>query len=432
MAVKRPPALVPLSQITSEQLDSYSSWARIVDDKGRYLPWDEFQFRIKKGQDATLAWSFTRRARNAAMQFLDYTNEHDEQAGFNNTSPMSEVCERVDKYATTQALLQQQQRLQATGTLLGQLQFDEAITSAQLEGANTTTLVAKNMLETGRKPRTESEQMIVGNARLMSEILAHLDEPLTPALIRHFHSVGMAGIDDKKYTPGHWRETDDIVIADYDGNIVHQPPKAERIPERLEKVCTWINTRSGNYIHPLIRACILHFMIAHEHPFRDGNGRTARALFYWFMLKSGYEAFRYISISSLLYAASVKYAHSYQYTETDSMDLTYFLEYQMAIVKRALDKFYEHIDAVISRRARIDRTLFESGALQRLTQRQVTLLNIMLGDAGKGFTVAEIAGQLGIADNTARSDLKALVREGVAEERRANAQQTIYFCLLKL
>lgn len=114
------------------------------------------------------------------------------------------------------------------------------------------------------------------------------------------------------------------------------------------------------------------------------------------------------------------------------MDLTYFLEYQMAIVKRALDKFYEHIDAVISRRARIDRTLFESGALQRLTQRQVTLLNIMLGDAGKGFTVAEIAGQLGIADNTARSDLKALVREGVAEERRANAQQTIYFCLLKL
>lgn len=431
MAIKRPPALVPLSHITGEQLESYASWSRIIDDKGRYLPWNEFQFRVKNGQDPALAWSFTRRARNASMQFLNYANEQGEQAGFNKTSVMSEVCEQVDKHATAQALLQQQQRLQGIGAMLSQLRLDEAITSAQLEGANTTTLVAKNMLETGRKPRTESEQMIVGNARLMGEISAQLDEPLTPALIRHFHLVGMAGIDDKKYTPGDFRATDDIVIADYDGNVVHQPPKAEHIAERLEQVCTWVNTRSEAYIHPLVRACILHFMIAHEHPFRDGNGRTARALFYWYMLKSGYEVFRYISISSLLYAAPVKYAHSYQYTETDNMDLTYFLEYQMGIVKRALDKFYAHIETVLRRRIHLDKLLFESGVLQRLTQRQVTLLNIMLADEGKGLSVRKVAEQLGISDNTARSDLKTLVREGIAEARGANAQQTIYFSALK-
>ena len=55
-------------------------------------------------------------------------------------------------------------------------------------------------------------------------------------------------------------------------------------------------------------------MLAHEHPFRDGNGRTSRALFYWYMLKSGYDVFKYISISRLLHAAPVKYAASYQYT----------------------------------------------------------------------------------------------------------------------
>lgn len=431
MAIKRPPALVPLSHITGEQLASYASWSRVVDDKGRYLPWDKFQFRVNKEQDPALAWSFTRRARDAAMQFLNYANEQDERAGFNNTPLMLEVCERVDKYATAQALFQQQQRLQDIGAMLSQLRLDEAITSAQLEGANTTTQVAKNMLETGRKPRTESEQMIVGNARLMSEISSRLDEPLTPALIRHFHLVGMTGIDDKKYAPGQFRTTDDVVIADYDGNVVHQPPKAEHIDERLERVCAWVNADAETYVHPLVRACILHFMIAHEHPFRDGNGRTARALFYWFMLKSGYEAFRYISISSLLYAASTQYAYSYQYTETDGMDLTYFLEYQLGIVKRALDKFYEHIDAVLKRRARLDRTLFDSGALQRLTQRQVTLLNIMLADESQGITVAHIAERLGVSDNTARSDLKALAREGFAEARKANMQQTVYFAALR-
>lgn len=86
----------------------------------------------------------------------------------------------------------------------------------------------------------------------------------------------------------------------------------------------------------MVRACILHFMLAHEHPFRDGNGRTSRALFYWYMLKSGYDVFKYISISRLLHAAPVKYAASYQYTESDGMDLTYFLEYQAGVIKRAL------------------------------------------------------------------------------------------------
>lgn len=424
MNIKRPPALIPLANITGEQAEQYYRWARVLDEKGRYLPWDEYQYRVKDA-DPLLAWSFTRRARDSAMQFIDYVNEQGQQAGFNKTNAMDALCEQVDKYATAQALKLQHERLQGIGAALSQLQLDEAITSSQLEGANTTTLVARNMLETGRKPRTESEQMIVGNARLMAEISTHLDEPLTPGLIRHFHAVGMAGIDDTKYRPGHFRETDDIVIADYDGNIVHQPPASNQIPQRLQKVCDWINDEAV-YVHPLIRAAILHFMIAHEHPFRDGNGRTSRALFYWYMLKSGYEAFRYISISSLLYAAPVKYALSYQYTETDGMDLTYFLEYQAEIIRRALNNFLQHIEALIKRRAEMDQRLFASGALARLTQRQVTLFNILLAQPGMKITAAVVGEQLGISDNTARNDLRALVREGLVAERKSNGQLTEY------
>jgi hypothetical protein len=42
------------------------------------------------------------------------------------------------------------------------------------------------------------------------------------------------------------------------------------------------------FIHPVMRAITLHFWLAYDHPFCDGNGRTARALFYWSMLKQGY------------------------------------------------------------------------------------------------------------------------------------------------
>ncbi|KFH78873.1 Fic family protein, partial [Escherichia coli] len=367
----------------------------------------------------------TRLARNAAIQRINYCNEAGEQAGFNITPVIAEACELVDKRATALALKDQTERLRGAGAELSQLRLEEPITSSQLEGANTTTLVARKMLETGRSPRTEDEHMIAGNARLMAEIPHLLAEPLTPALIRQLHAIGMGGINDAKYRPGEFRETDDVVIADYDGNIVHQPPAAALLPERLEKVCQWLNSHEG-YIHPLVRACILHFMLAHEHPFRDGNGRTSRALFYWYMLKSGYDVFKYISISRLLHAAPVKYAASYQYTESDGMDLTYFLEYQAGVIKRALQNWQQHIDEITQRSAKLDSVLFSSGVLKRLNPRQVTLLNVMLANPGKEYTVAEISASLGVSDNTARADLRTIVKEGFAQEKRINNQQAVY------
>ncbi|MFA2170309.1 Fic family protein, partial [Escherichia coli] len=118
----------------------------------------------------------------------------------------AEACELVDKRATALALKDQTERLRGAGAELSQLRLEEPITSSQLEGANTTTLVARKMLEAGRAPRTEDEHMIAGNARLMAEIPHLLAEPLTPALIRQLHAIGMGGINDAKYRPGEFRE----------------------------------------------------------------------------------------------------------------------------------------------------------------------------------------------------------------------------------
>jgi len=425
MAIKRPPGLIPLEFLTGADIAAHQQYARTTDDKGRYLPFDAFRHRVSQRENVALAWTLTRRARDAALQRIDYRNQAGDQAGFVLTSALFATCERVDKQATGLALDSLINRLRGAGAALIQLQLDEPITSSQLEGANTTTLVARNMLGSGRAPRTEGEHMIVGNARLMAAIPEWLNEPLTPELIRRMHATGMEGINDAKYQPGEFRTTNDVVIADYDGNVIHQPPMADQLPARLQGICDWVNS-STDYVHPLVKACVLHFMIAHEHPFRDGNGRTSRALFYWFMLKSGYEAFKYISVSSLLHAAPVKYAQSYQYTETDGMDLTYFLEYQTGIVRRALDRLLQHVDGLVTRAANIERFLFESRALSRLTSRQITLLNIMLATSTTAYTAADVSEALGISDNTARKDLRALVREGLAEETAANDQKTVY------
>lgn len=425
MPIKRPPVRIPLSQLTGSDLEAYQHYQRVIDDKGRYFPFDEFCHRMGKGENVAIAWTLTRRARDSAMQRIDYRNEAGEQAGFIPTPNIMSVCELVDKHGTQLALKELTNRLRGAGKELTALSMDEPITSSQLEGANTTTLVARNMLESGRAPRTEDEHMIAGNARLMAEIPELIQEPLTPDLIRHFHAVGMSGINDEKYRPGEFRDADDVVIANYDGDIVHQPPAAASLPDRLQMVCDFVNSTEP-YVHPLIKACILHFMIAHEYPFRDGNGRTSRGLFYWYMLKSEYNVFKYVSISQLLHAAPVKYANSYQYTETDGMDLTYFLGYQTSIIQRAIVRLLKHVDELVGRSARIDLFLYKAGVLSRLSGRQVTLLNIMLAEPSKKYSAAGVAEALGVSDNTARNDLRTLARENLLTEISENDQKTVY------
>ena len=67
--------------------------------------------------------------------------------------------------------------------------IEEAITSSQLEGAATTRRVAKEMLQTGRDPRTQDERMIWNNYQAMEFVGDHRDDEITPDLMRELHAV---------------------------------------------------------------------------------------------------------------------------------------------------------------------------------------------------------------------------------------------------
>jgi Fic family protein len=163
--------------------------------------------------------------------------------------------------------------------------IEEAITSSQLEGASTAHDVAKDMLRAGRQPRTRDERMILNNYRAMQQVGEIRHEHLTPALIRDLHRTVTAGTledpssEGRVQLPGENR----VVVQDpYDGTIVHVPPPAEQLPDRLQRLCDFANAAVGAetaYVPPVVRAIAVHFMLAYDHPFVDGNGRTARILF---------------------------------------------------------------------------------------------------------------------------------------------------------
>jgi Fic family protein len=291
--------------------------------------------------------------------------------------------------------------------------------------------VAKDMLKRQRLPRTPDERMVIGNFKMMNFAWERRDEPLGVDLITAMHRVGVEGIDDRQYSPGVFRSNDDVVVQDDEGTTVHRPPPAAGLVSRLQGLATWINQSHNNphqsdYLHPLIKALALHFALGYEHPFRDGNGRVARALFYWFMFKNDFPAFRYVAISVLLRNAPVKYGRSYLDTEEDDLDLTYFIDFQCRVVLRAVGRFTEAYRKGLVDSACFDRWLGETGFLDRLTQKQRALFQVARSGMAKEFTAGNVKENLSCSYNTASAALNGLVELNLFEKRRIG-RQWVYF-----
>lgn len=73
-------------------------------------------------------------------------------------------------------------------------------------------------------------------------------------------------------------------------------------------------------------------------PFVDGNGRTARALFYWYMLKEKYWMTEYFSISRIIGKTKKSYEKTFRYAELDGNDIGYFVAYNLDVLQKAFQQ----------------------------------------------------------------------------------------------
>jgi Fic family protein len=300
--------------------------------------------------------------------------------------------------------------------------IEESITSSQLEGASTTKMVAKEMLRSKRAPRDKNERMIYNNYLAMERIRELEDTEINIDTILELHRIVTEGTLEDSTAAGRFRYTDErVVVEDIStGEILHNPPPAHELESRIKLFCDFANGKNTKtFIHPVLRAIIVHFWFSYDHPFVDGNGRTARALFYWSMLNSKYWLFEFISISEFLLKAPVQYARSFLYTETDDNDLNYFIIYQLKIVDRALSALYEHIEKKTEENKAFESTL--KNKFQFNYRQEQTLIHA-LKHPGAKYSVKEYRNSFRIAYDTARNDLLDLEQKGFLQrEKRGNA-----------
>ncbi len=292
--------------------------------------------------------------------------------------------------------------------------MEEAIHSSQLEGAATTRVVARRMLREGLKPRDHGERMIANNHRVMKDLPGMAAEPLSVGMLEELHAALTAGTLDSEGDEGRIRQpADRIAVVDERGRVLHDPPGAEALPARLEALCDWVNQPPRSpYVHPLVRAITLHFMIGYEHPFVDGNGRLARALFTWSMLKSGYPICRFLSLSRQILRSRNAYYRAYLETETDGGDLTYFILYNIARLKKELEELRREYQRRAQARRRIELKVRSDRSLNR-RQRELVLHG--LSHPGYIYTMKGHARTHAVTMATARSDLRELVGLGLMD-----------------
>lgn len=435
MPVITPPKidLNPLSTVIKDHVANaaeYLEWHSPIDSKGRYLHYDQVRRRLKPNLEPELVWSVIKSSRNLQLRSILSLGEPKQACKFFLSPTIQRAVSEADRN-TTLAHLEwmsaQIGELKHFEYLKNDLAEDEAISSSQLEGAATTTVAAKEMLKKKRKPRSIDERMILGNFKMMRFAWEKRQEPLSVDLIRELHGIGTEGIDDDAYHPGILRANDDVRVVDGEGEVVHQPPPFEGLEERLEELSNWANEphhdgESKNYVHPLVKAIVLHFAIGYEHPFSDGNGRVARSLFYWYMFKHDFASFRYIAISVLLKAAPVKYGKSYLYTETDNMDLTYFIEYQCEVIIRAISSFTSAFENALLEVERFNTWIWQSGLYRKLDQRQQMIFQIARARLANQFTAKSVMESLGCSYNTAAGTLNGLAQLNIFSKSKEGRQ----------
>src|SRR5690606_20641206 len=201
------------------------------------------------------------------------------------------------------------------------------------------------------------------------------------------------------------------------GEIYHEGPDMVFVKKELQKLIKFANDEleEKTFTHPIIKAIMIHFWIGYLHPFTDGNGRIARQLFYWYLIKHGYWAFVYLPISKVIKLSPKQYIMAYVYSEQDSNNLTYFIDYNVKKIKLALKDFTEYLKKQASGNTKMKKM---SESKYNLNLRQVQLLQYLHGDPEERTNMTIHMNINQVTKITASKDLKDLEKKGFLKHKK--------------
>ena len=407
------PALMEKILSDPEKMEEISRFNR------EYYHWDELRYRVDD-KELKNTWALMKFLRKADFkQFslcgldLKYSLLYDFQEALHlidcNSAGLTDLYGYSQKDAQVYAISSV---------------MEEAIASSQMEGAVTTRKEAKQMLRSQREPKNTSEKMILNNYLAMKQVKSSLDRKMTVDLILKMHKTVTSGIlNGGPEWEGRFREDNETVVADpCNGVVFHVPPSYDKIPSMMQELCDFINRKEKEFVHPIIKGIIIHYMVGYIHPFVDGNGRMARSLFYWFVLKNGYPLMGYTSISRIMKNSQAKYGLAYQYTETDDYDLTYFIRFNLNCIVKAVSDLRIYIKKKNAEQKQVSDLIKSDTDLSR----DESMILIDYTRSQEMFSVKEISTRYNVSYQTARNYVTHLCELGYLKITSRSGKTRLY------
>jgi Fic family protein len=382
-----------------------------------YLPWDKLRYKTPPGDLSLEEWWFAVKfgRRSAQRMIPALRDNHDRPFTYALPDQVLASVDEINRAASGNiAISEQVTNPDTRDRYLVSSLIEEAITSSQLEGAATTREVAKEMIRSGRPPKDRSERMIINNYFAMQRVVELREKDLTPEIICELQRIVTDGTLDNPENAGKIQSDDAQRVAVYadDGSLLFRPPPAAQLLERMDRLCDFANGGgSEGYMHAVLRAIAIHFMMGYDHYFEDGNGRTARILFYWAMLRQGYWLTEFLTISRILKKAPAQYARSFLLTEQDEGDLTHFFIYQLGVVLRAIRELHEYLAAKAEELRQLQLAI--KAMPGDYNYRQLALLENAAKNPGASYTAQSHALSHRTSQETARQDLIGLEKRGL-------------------
>lgn len=412
MAIEKAPFLSQEDLISTMLLTPHAEVAEMVNrinDAFEY--WDTVKYkRCPEGCAPQQLWTFVKAARlkNTMPVWRKYG------ITLTLTNQMQRMCHEMDMnwggtWGADSIIGNENKEQYLVGSLM-----EEAIYSSLMEGAATTRKVAKEMLRKKMTPKDKSQQMIANNYRTIQFIVSHKDASLSMELLLQIHQLMTEHTMQNPQESGCFRVNNDVVVENgITHEIVHTPPSYEEISDFVDDLCRFFNEQNAHqFIHPIIRGIIIHFMVAYVHPFADGNGRTARALFYWYMLKQGYWLTEYLSISRVIAKSKKSYEKAFLYTESDGMDMGYFVAYNMHVLQQSFKQLQDYIKRKQDEK-KIANTYLRIG---NINARQAQVIKMFVDDPNLVVTVSDLQSKFMISPTTAKTDIIGLLNKGILAE----------------